>query len=172
MDTTVNAQKPRRMRIVFRIGVLLLVTIGLLAMFGSKRPTNLGVSDGKLALCPDKPNCVSTQAERPEQKIAPLVMNGSLEKVTEVARKLILEMPRTRFVVQEPDYCHVECTSLICRYVDDLEIWIDQENQLIHARSASRVGYSDLGVNRKRVESLFRKLVEAGVAKEQPITGS
>ena len=133
-------------------------------MLGGRRPDNLGVNDGRLAKCPESPNCVSTQAERESQKIAPLTMEKSLTEVTTVARDAILGMPRAKFVVQEPEYYHVECTSLICRYVDDLEIWIDEPNKLIHARSASRLGYSDMGVNRKRVEAFFDRLVEAGVA--------
>lgn len=133
-------------------------------MFGSKRPSNLGVSDGKLAACPASPNCVSTQADNPDQRIEPLRMVGDLDAVTSIARKTILAMPRSELVVEEQHYCHVECTSLICRFVDDLEIWIDEDSKLIHARSASRVGYSDLGVNRKRVEHIFEKLIDAAVA--------
>lgn len=133
-------------------------------MFGWIRPKNLGVTDGKLAACPDKPNCVSTQADRPEQRIEPLHMQGDLDTVTLAAREAIFAMPRAKFATELKAYCHVECTSLICRFVDDLELWIDEENRLIHARSASRVGYSDLGVNRKRVEKLFDALIEAKVA--------
>jgi len=133
-------------------------------MFGGQRPDNLGVVEGKFTPCPDKPNCVSTQAANPEQRIEPLRMEGNLDAVTLAAREAILAMPRATFVIQEPKYCHVECCSLICRFVDDLELWIDLENRLVHARSASRVGYSDLGVNRKRVEQLFDKLVDAKVA--------
>ena len=133
-------------------------------MLGGSRPDNLGVSEGKLAPCPDKPNCVSTQAASPDQRIEPLRMVGDLDAVTLAARYAIQAMPRAKFVVQNETYCHVECTSLICRFVDDLELWIDEENRLIHARSASRVGHSDLGVNRKRVEQIFAKMIEANVA--------
>lgn len=134
-------------------------------MFGNMRPQNLGVQDGRLAACPASPNCVSTQAETESQRIAPLTMVGELDAVTLVARDAILNMPRAKLVTESPTYCHVECTSKICRYVDDLEIWIDVEANEIHARSASRVGYSDMGVNRKRVEGFFQTLLDAGVAK-------
>ena len=133
-------------------------------MLGRMRPDNLGVQNGQLAACPPSPNCVSTQAERVEQKIQPLKQVGSTDEVRKALTNAVNSMPRTKFVTDDTDYFHIECTSLICRYVDDLEIWIDDQNQVIHARSASRVGYSDLGVNRKRVEDLFTKLVESGVA--------
>ena len=133
-------------------------------MLGRMRPNNLGVQNGELAACPPSPNCVSTQAEREEQKLQPLKQVGSTDEVSTALKAAINDMPRSNVVTEDASYFHIEYTSLICRYVDDLEIWIDDENQLIHARSASRVGYSDLGVNRKRVEDLFAKLVESGVA--------
>lgn len=133
-------------------------------MLGRMRPDHLGVQNGQLAACPPSPNCVSTQAEREEQRVQPLKKVGATDEVIAALTKAINSMPRTKFVTEDANYFHVECTSLICRYVDDLEIWIDEENQLIHARSASRVGYSDLGVNRKRVDGLFAELVESGVA--------
>ena len=133
-------------------------------MLGRMRPNNLGVQNGELAACPPSPNCVSTQAEREEQKLQPLKQVGSTDEVSTALKAAINDMPRSNVVTEDASYFHIEYTSLICRYVDDLEIWIDDENQLIHARSASRVGYSDLGVNRKRVEDLFARLVESGVA--------
>jgi len=157
-------QKKGRSPWLRRLTVLALVGIVMMMIFGRIRPKNLGVQDGKLAACPTSPNCVSTQAEREEQRIAPLKQIGDLEAITLAARTAILAMPRTKIVTEDPTYCHVECTSKLCRYVDDLELWIDEKEKLIHARSASRVGHSDMGVNRKRVESLFQRLVEAGVA--------
>lgn len=135
-------------------------------MFGRTRPDNLGVNQGRLAICPNSPNCVSTQAVREQQRVEPLAFaTDDLQKLTSAANEVAEAMPRWRFVTKDPNYWHIECTSLICRYIDDLEIWFDAESRLIHARSASRVGYSDLGVNRKRVEAFFDRLVELGVAR-------
>lgn len=133
-------------------------------MLGSKRPAELGVKDGRLAACPDKPNCVSTQADDEEHAIAPLRLLGDTDAAMTTAINAVNELPRTTLVSQEEFYLHAECRSLIFRFVDDLEIWIDADNQMLHARSASRVGYSDLGVNRQRVEELFGRLIQAGVA--------
>lgn len=169
MESSVNAHteptKRRRSPWLFRLSILTILGMGALFMIGRVRPKNLGVSDGKLAVCPESPNCVSTQAQRESQFIEPLrIVTDDIEKLTLVARNVILKTPRWKFVTQEPDYCHIECVSLICRYVDDLEIWIDKEGGLIHSRSASRVGYSDMGVNRKRVQKFFDRLVQSGLA--------
>jgi uncharacterized protein (DUF1499 family) len=136
-------------------------------MLGSKRPAELGVRNGKLAACPDKPNCVSTQADDDAHAIAPLRLQAGPEAAMAAAINEVNELPRTTLITQEKFYLHAECRSLIFRFVDDLELWIDAENRMLHARSASRVGYSDLGVNRQRVEDLFGRLIEAGVA-ERP----
>ena len=127
-------------------------------MQGSKQPENLGVHDGKLAACPDSPNCVSTQATDKEQFIAPLSFEGSTEELRAAIKEAIQTTPRAKLISEESDYIHAECRSLLLRFVDDLELWIDAENKQLHARSASRTGYSDLGVNRKRVEELFARL--------------
>ena len=66
-------------------------------------------------------------------------------------------MPRVEIVTKTDNYLHAEATSQLLRFVDDLEIRVDEAERLIHIRSASRVGHSDLGVNRQRVESI-RKL--------------
>lgn len=127
-------------------------------MLSGKRPNNLGVQDGKLAACPDTPNCVSTQAVEEEQRIAPLAFTRESTEMEAAVRSAILALPRTKIVSESDGYFHAECRSLLLRFIDDLEIWIDVENNLVHARSASRTGYSDLGVNRERVEGLFQRL--------------
>ena len=127
-------------------------------MLGGSRPTNLGVQDGQLAACPDKPNCVSTQATDDAHRIEPLAFASDPGDMELAVRDAITSFPRTKIITDDGGYFHAECTSLICRYVDDLEIWIDGEARLVHARSGSRMGYSDLGVNRKRVEKLFEAI--------------
>lgn len=120
----------------------------------SKPPANLGVVDGQLASCPDSPNCVSTQAEDEEHGIDPIHYEGDTATVQQLLKESLSERPRTKIVTEKENYLHAEVTSLIFRFVDDVEFWIDEEHKLIHFRSASRVGRSDLGVNRKRMESL------------------
>jgi uncharacterized protein (DUF1499 family) len=70
-------------------------------------------------------------------------------------------MPRTDIVTLEEDYIHAECRSRIFGFVDDVEFWFDGANGVIHFRSASRMGYSDLGVNRKRMERIRKEFSQA-----------
>ncbi len=123
-------------------------------VFSWKRPDNLGVREGRLAACKRTPNCVSSQANPSdlEHYIAPI--HGSMA----VAREAVRSMPRTTIVEDQANYLYAEFRSRLLGYVDDLELYFD--GQVIHARSCSRLGRRDFGVNRKRVEEL-RRLIEA-----------
>ncbi|CZF80385.1 hypothetical protein GCE9029_02038 [Grimontia celer] len=119
------------------------------------------VTDKSLSPCGDKPNCVSTQDTREDFNVAPfeLAEGVSMAPILEVA----LNMPGARLGDQESGYARVESVSKIMRFVDDLELRIDGEQLIV--RSESRVGYSDFGVNRKRVEALRVALQEKGLIK-------
>lgn len=73
-------------------------------------------------------------------------------------RAALGELPRCRVVESQADYVHAVVSSRLLRFRDDVEIWIDAEGRLVHFRSASRIGYSDLGVNRRRIEGLSAAL--------------
>ncbi|MBI3839081.1 MAG: DUF1499 domain-containing protein [Planctomycetia bacterium] len=118
------------------------------------RPTDLGLVEGHLRPCPNKPNCVSTQAGDDEHKIDPIAFSGTTQQAIERLESVVTNMPRTKIVTSQGNYMHVEFTTLIMRFVDDVEFAIDGENKTIHFRSASRVGHSDLGVNRRRMEAI------------------
>jgi uncharacterized protein (DUF1499 family) len=77
----------------------------------------------------------------------------------------VSSLPRTTIVDDSGQYLHAECRSAVFRFVDDLELHLRPDEGAIAVRSASRLGYSDFGVNRGRVETLRRKLVSAGVVK-------
>jgi uncharacterized protein (DUF1499 family) len=127
--------------------------------FSGKRPTNLGVTDGRLAACPTTPNCVSSQApESDEQhKIAPLTYTASPSEAMSALKAVIQAMERTEIISEGENYLYAEFTTPIMGYVDDVEFWLDPTTSVIHVRSASRLGQSDLGVNRKRVEEIRSK---------------
>lgn len=127
----------------------------------SIRPGNLGAVDGRLKSCPESPNCVCSFDTDREHGIPPLTFSDSPEAAMERLRQTVKATPRTRFVVDDAGYLHVEFRSLILRFVDDVEFLIDAESRVIHVRSASRLGYSDLGVNRRRIEAI-RKAFAAG----------
>jgi uncharacterized protein (DUF1499 family) len=107
-----------------------------------------------LAPCPSKPNCVSSQARDATHQIAPIAFRGDPAQAMRRLRAVIEAMPRTRIVSASDTALRAEFTSRLFRFVDDVDCVVDAAAEVIQIRSASRVGYSDLGVNRKRVEAI------------------
>lgn len=108
----------------------------------------------RLAPCPASPNCVSSQAADPGHRIDPIRFTGSPEEAVERLKSVVRKQPRTRIVAETPLSFRAEFTSAVFRFVDDVDVVADPVRSLLEIRSASRVGHSDLGVNRKRVERL------------------
>ncbi|MGR8953040.1 MAG: DUF1499 domain-containing protein [Gammaproteobacteria bacterium] len=117
----------------------------------------------KLPLCPNSPNCVSSQATDADHFIAPFKIKGTPENAFAALKTALLRQSRTVITEATDTSLHAEATSLIFRFVDDVDALLDADAGVIHIRSASRVGYSDLGVNRRRVEALRAALQQAGV---------
>lgn len=140
---------------MFRYCLLYLVV--MMVSCSEAHSSQIGVTGGRLLICPDSPNCVSSQSGDPRHAIAPLRYKGTAEKARELLIKAVLGMKRSRIVIAEELYLHAEFTSAFFRFVDDVEFLLDDEKKLIHVRSASRVGSSDFGVNRKRVEEIRRR---------------
>lgn len=139
--------------IVGGLFLLPIVGLALLSAF-SRRPSNLGVIDGHLAACPDSPNCVSTAASDREHRMEALLFQGSARNALERIKAIVGSLPRTKIVDERDNYLHVEFTSALFRFVDDVEFLIDEPAGKIHFRSASRVGRGDLGANRRRMEQI------------------
>ncbi len=129
-------------------------------LFAGKRPDKLGVSDGFLAPCPNTPNCVSSQSSDTVHKIEPLTYNSTPQEAFANLKKLIQSQPRTRIITETENYLYAEFTIPIVGFVDDVEFLLDEAAKVIHVRSASRLGQSDLGVNRRRIETIRAKLQE------------
>jgi uncharacterized protein (DUF1499 family) len=108
----------------------------------------------KLAPCPNSPNCVSSVAPDAAHRVEPLAFKGAPAAAMERLRATITGMPRARVVRHDATSLSAEFTSWLLRFVDDVDCVLDADARVIHIRSASRVGYSDLGVNRKRVEQI------------------
>src|SRR5712691_4808750 len=108
----------------------------------------------QLSPCPYSPNCVSTQTQDAGQASAPFRYRKSRAEAKEALKEVIRSLPRTKLVEEDESYLHYEFTSLLLRFVDDVEFLFDDETKTIHFRSASRTGYGDLGVNRKRMEQV------------------
>jgi uncharacterized protein (DUF1499 family) len=126
------------------------------------RPEGLGVKNGRLAICPSKPNCVSSD-DAGAHAVAPFQLAVSSADAWSMARAAVTALPRTKIIMQTDDYLHAECSSAIFGFVDDLELHLRPDKNAIALRSAARLGYSDLGVNRRRVENLRKVLRERSV---------
>ena len=147
------------------VGAMLLMATMPLLSCTDKNPANLGISDSKLASCPSSPNCVSSDARDNKHNVPPLQLILPPLEAWQVARKLVLEFPRTHIVQETSDYLHAECRSALFGFVDDLELHLRPAERIIAIRSASRSGYSDFGVNRRRVEALRKSLISREVAR-------
>ena len=136
------------------LGALLMVSMVFGGLFSSTRPENLGLHDGKLAPCPNKSNCVHSEETDPRHAIAPLAFTGNPDEAMHRLHAIVSGMQRTQLITREADYLYVEVTSKLLGFVDDVEFVLDRQAQHIRVRAAARLGYSDFGVNRKRIEAI------------------
>ncbi|WP_342617856.1 DUF1499 domain-containing protein [Rhodoferax sp. GW822-FHT02A01] len=137
------------------------VLVGQLGLLKGRMPADLGVREGRLKPPSSTPNSVSSQADlypnhpqRDYARIAPLGYAGDGDAAMARLATLLKGMDRTTVVTQQADYLYVQCTTAVLKFTDDVEFWLDRSAHVIQVRSASRLGASDLGVNRKRVEKI------------------
>ena len=130
-----------------------LTLIPFLSACAGEPPQNIGVTGGQLAPCPESPNCVSSFESDEEHDIEPLAAN--LEQI----ERVLVGLNEANIVSASENYIYAEFTSRLMHYVDDVEFLYDQSIGITHVRSASRIGYSDLGANRNRIESI-RELLQ------------
>lgn len=123
----------------------------------SPRPTNLGVRDGQLVACPDTLNCVSTQADQSQAQMPPIPYTGTVAEAKTRLLRVLGAMPKATVITNEPDYVYAEFRSSLWEFIDDVEFYFDDTAKVIHFRSASRLGRSDFGVNRQRMETITQR---------------
>ena len=146
---------------------ILVTSLVLLAACSAERTEDFGLISNRLSPCPSSPNCVSTLGGDAAKSMTPLIFQISSWDVQKEIRKVIEALAGTRIVREEPGYIHVEFTSKVFRFVDDVEFAIDEGTKRIDFRSASRVGYYDFGANRKRMEGICRRLAESdGISRQ------
>ena len=134
-----------------------------LISLAGRRPADLGPRDNRLKPCPSSPNCVCSDERDERHGLAAFRLARPAAQSWAAARLAVLALPRTRIVDERDGYLHAECTSALLGFVDDLELQLREAEGSIAVRSASRLGYRDFDVNRKRVESL-RAVLRAGGA--------
>lgn len=138
-----------------------LVVAGQVGLLSGNVPTNLGVTGGRLRPPARTPNSVSSQAtlypDHPQKdyaNIAPFSYVGDGDMAMARLASLLEKSERTVIVTRRPDYIYAQCSTALLKFTDDVEFWLDRQNSVIQVRSASRLGHSDFGVNRARLEAL------------------
>jgi uncharacterized protein (DUF1499 family) len=132
------------------IGFLLLLLFACSESFAEKGTGGNGI----LAPCPSSPNCVSSLDPKPARRVAPILFTGDSASGWSRLHKVIAEMKGARIAKKESGYLHAEFRSASFGFVDDVEFRMDEAAGRIDVRSASRTGYYDFGVNRRRVEAI------------------
>ncbi len=144
---------------------LAVIIAGRLGLLQGSAPADLGVRDGRLKPPSLSPNSVSSQAQlhpahprREQAQIAPLRYEDDGAAAMTRLEALVAATSGARIInKRNPDYLYVAYTTSLLRFVDDVEFWLDPVGGVIHVRSASRVGQSDFGANRARIEALRAK---------------
>lgn len=144
------------------------IAAGRLGWLQGQRPPDLGVVDGRLKAPSTTPNSVSSQARlhpghprQREAQIDPLAFRGDGAVAMARLAALVEATDGAHIVERRADYLYATFTTPLMRFVDDVEFWLDPVDNVIHVRSASRIGHGDRGANRARIEAL-RQRFEAG----------
>lgn len=140
----------------------LIITLSCSLIFSSSVAAT-GINHSYLEPCPSSPNCVVSQSGDEEHTIEPITYQSDRATARETLLKVLSVVPRTEVTEQTDDYIHAESTSRIFKFVDDVEFYFPENEDVIHLRSASRVGESDLGVNRRRIEQIRLAMEDLGL---------
>ena len=140
-----------------RVFLIYFIILSIFVGCSGKPPAERGVHDGRFLDCPQTPNCVSTMTTQPDRLVHQLNYTISREEAKSRIKDVIDELGNASLKEEKANYFWFECRSKWLGFVDDLEIYFPEKEKVIHMRSASRLGYSDLGVNEKRIEHI-RKL--------------
>ncbi|MBF2056897.1 MAG: DUF1499 domain-containing protein [Cyanobacterium sp. T60_A2020_053] len=123
-------------------------------------PQNLGVQNQHLAPCPKTPNCVITDSGDTEHYIEPIAYDGAMEEVRGALLKVLTVVPNTEIVAEKDNYIRIKSTSKIMGFADDTEFYFPEGQKIIKMRASARLGESDLGVNRRRLEQIRLALTD------------
>lgn len=155
-NSIMNKTRQRHWRNSF---YLLICMMAWAALSGCGK-SRIGMDNGNLMPCPASPNCVSSHETDPSRSVEPLRYTVPRKQAWDAVLSILNESPRARVVTTHDNYIHAEFRSRVFGFVDDMEFFFDDAAPLIHVRSASRIGYSDLGVNRKRVEAFRERFMQ------------
>jgi uncharacterized protein (DUF1499 family) len=139
-----------------------IVVLATSLIFAASAFATIGIENNHLAPCPSSPNCVVSQGGDEEHSIEPIAYLGDRTTAKETLLKVLSVVPRTEVIEDTGNYIHTESTSRIFKFVDDAEFYFPEGENTIQVRSASRVGESDLGVNRRRIEQIRLAMEDLG----------
>jgi uncharacterized protein (DUF1499 family) len=139
---------------MFKTILIIFVFGSILSSCSDERPLHVGERGPKLTPCPESPNCVSSQGSDSAHAVAPLNYDSEAEKVIADLKMVVGSMKGATVVFESASYLHAEFQSHVFRFIDDVEFEVVDGVKVVHVRSASRVGYYDFGVNRRRVEKI------------------
>lgn len=143
-------------KVVIVIGVLILLAGGNIMRQNSKPQVQLGMKGDVFHEIPSKPNCVSTQTSQNDKKIEPLPFKSSLEASKTAIKKSFESYGSIEIKEENTHYIYAVATTGTMKYHDDIEVYFDESKQEVHFRSASRAGYSDMGLNRQRFDAIAK----------------
>lgn len=149
-------------RWIFVVIIAMLVGFFVYVEMNNEMPQDLGVNEGLLLPCPDTPNCISSQADAADEEhyAEPILYKGGVKDAQLQVEQFFLAQPDTRVIESQLGYAHIVVDSPLFGFKDDVELYFPEADSVMHIRSASRVGYDDLGVNRERVRQIRDLLVD------------
>lgn len=147
--------------------VLLLIIAYATIGYQNSRAPQLGHQNGQLKPVPDTPNAVSSQSQHPDYQVSPLPFYQNNEQTMAALLLAVQRYGNVSIELQQTDYLYVVFTTPVLGFHDDAEFYLDSASQHVHFRSASRAGYSDGGLNRKRYNTLRQFYLEA-IAPDSP----
>jgi uncharacterized protein (DUF1499 family) len=137
-----------------------LIGVFMISGVSVSKADNGSTAKGNLPPCPDSPNCVSTKSAHDKRAMEPLPFLKTREDTREKIINILEGMKRTKIVTSTASHIIAECRTALFRFVDDVEFYLDDTEGLVHFRSASRVGYYDFGLNRRRMKEISKKYLE------------
>ncbi len=142
------------MRIVLVVLTVIILMSGFMVIKNMRTPADLGMKNGQFKPLSSKPNGVSSQAEDTTKFVKALSFIGDVETTKDHLLEACESFGKCTVMVNEEDYMHVVFTTGTMKYRDDVEFYFDKTNEIVHYRSESRIGYSDMGLNKERYEAI------------------
>ena len=139
---------------MFKTILIILLFGSILSSCSDEKLPLVGIRESRLTPCPDSPNCISSQGSDSAYTVEPLTYDSEAEKIIADLKVVVGSMKGATLVSESAAYLHVEFQSDVFRFIDDVEFMVDDMAKVVHVRSASRVGYYDFGINRKRLEKI------------------